>query len=571
MAIKLKCDCGKALSVKDEAAGKRVKCPGCQTLLRVPKPKVEEASFGEEWELGDASEEDFDDEPTHTRAKSRGGRSSSNRGSNSRQNSTKFKGKKSQRSNRGLLMGLSAGGGLLVVALLAWMFWPASKGPNVVAPANQVATGAPTATGSEAASSTHTASRESSAQPIAGPVNSLPPVATTKLEGDLNLMQGSWQVTKLEMPPEAPAAAEALTRMKQLTFSIKDDILTINTPGGASFQTIKLDSLQTPKTIDLTPLETDRQNRPQIGIYSIEGDTWQMCSTPGGTERPQEMKVAPGQMVATFQRSTAPATDQALLFNLKAWIAAESKFKALKVEARLSPWERYSDTEALTHCLAVYPPETTDGTMSPELWAIVSSISHVVVITTFSTDDTLRQLAQHPGLMGINMDRRSTVTAAGIKALAVCPRLQMLGFHVPVSPEVCETLPQLEQLRGLNINNNPVSKEMLSSIARIKRLKQLSLYNAGTTDDDARQIQKLTTLESLNLGNSQLTDEGLKALASLTQLESLFLDQAKVSDQGLKTLQGFTGLKMLSLRGLNVTPQAIAELEAALPKCRVLK
>ena len=74
MSIKLKCACGKALSIKDELAGRRVKCPGCQTLLRVPKPKVEEASFGDEWDLGDASEQDFDDDPTQPQAKSRGGR-----------------------------------------------------------------------------------------------------------------------------------------------------------------------------------------------------------------------------------------------------------------------------------------------------------------------------------------------------------------------------------------------------------------------------------------------------------------------------------------------------------------
>jgi hypothetical protein len=35
--IEFSCDsCGKRLRVKDESAGKRVKCPGCQTILRVP-------------------------------------------------------------------------------------------------------------------------------------------------------------------------------------------------------------------------------------------------------------------------------------------------------------------------------------------------------------------------------------------------------------------------------------------------------------------------------------------------------------------------------------------------------
>ena len=38
MPIRLKCQCGKALAVKDEMAGKAVKCPGCGQVIRVPAP-----------------------------------------------------------------------------------------------------------------------------------------------------------------------------------------------------------------------------------------------------------------------------------------------------------------------------------------------------------------------------------------------------------------------------------------------------------------------------------------------------------------------------------------------------
>ena len=36
MAIELHCSCGKRLSVADEQAGRKVRCPTCQELLRVP-------------------------------------------------------------------------------------------------------------------------------------------------------------------------------------------------------------------------------------------------------------------------------------------------------------------------------------------------------------------------------------------------------------------------------------------------------------------------------------------------------------------------------------------------------
>src|SRR5207249_4537285 len=36
MAITVTCQCGKKLGVKDEMAGKKVRCPACQTVLTVP-------------------------------------------------------------------------------------------------------------------------------------------------------------------------------------------------------------------------------------------------------------------------------------------------------------------------------------------------------------------------------------------------------------------------------------------------------------------------------------------------------------------------------------------------------
>lgn len=36
MAIRFKCDCGKALKVADDLAGKQGKCPGCGSLITVP-------------------------------------------------------------------------------------------------------------------------------------------------------------------------------------------------------------------------------------------------------------------------------------------------------------------------------------------------------------------------------------------------------------------------------------------------------------------------------------------------------------------------------------------------------
>lgn len=573
MAIKLQCPCGKALSVKDEYAGRQVKCPACQAPIRIPKPTIKEESIRDDWDLGESDAGDIDEDQPIKRSKSRGGKSLPVSDTNSRLRSVKAKGRKSKQSNRGLMMRLSVGGGLAVIALLAWMLWPAPPGLNVVADPDPNTVGSTSTTGGDSTSSTNTASVEPSTQPHAGSLSPAPPTAppATKLEGDLKFLQGTWQVTDIEMPSDAPGAAEAAAQSKLITFTIKDDLLTMTTPVGASFQTIKIDSLQTPKRIDLTSLETDRLTRTQHGIYSIEGETWRMCSTQGGTDRPLEMKAAPGQAVITFNRSSTPPAAPGSSFDIKAWLAAESKLKAMKVSAVLGQWDKFDGIESPTHFVMLTVPETSDGTMSPELWAIVSSISHVGLRTSFTTDATLRQLAQHSGLLAISIDERSTVTADGINALKSCPKLQMLMFRAPVSPEVCAACSPLKQLRMLGINNSSVSKDLLASIAQLSQLERLSMHLTNITDDDLLQIQKLTRLKTLMLDQTKVTDEGLKTLASLTNLTSLALGQTKVTDQGLKTLASFRGLKMLWLNGLNLTPQAVAELETSLPNCKVLK
>ncbi len=39
MSIKIECDCGKKAKVPDDVAGRKIKCPGCGAVLRVPGEK----------------------------------------------------------------------------------------------------------------------------------------------------------------------------------------------------------------------------------------------------------------------------------------------------------------------------------------------------------------------------------------------------------------------------------------------------------------------------------------------------------------------------------------------------
>lgn len=57
MAIQVQCRCGRSMKVRDNAAGKRVRCPQCQKPVRVPEPEIDEV----EEVFDDESEDDGDE------------------------------------------------------------------------------------------------------------------------------------------------------------------------------------------------------------------------------------------------------------------------------------------------------------------------------------------------------------------------------------------------------------------------------------------------------------------------------------------------------------------------------
>ena len=64
MPIQVSCNCGRSLRVKDELAGRKVRCPGCEAVLPVPKPSVDP----EEEALNLLLSEGPEDRPARSRA-----------------------------------------------------------------------------------------------------------------------------------------------------------------------------------------------------------------------------------------------------------------------------------------------------------------------------------------------------------------------------------------------------------------------------------------------------------------------------------------------------------------------
>lgn len=89
-------------------------------------------------------------------------------------------------------------------------------------------------------------------------------------------------------------------------------------------------------------------------------------------------------------------------------------------------------------------------------------------------------------------------------------------------------------------------------------------------DADLQRLAGLSELEFLRLHNAtQLTNQALEYLAQIRNLKSLDLTAASVNDAGVPLLEKFTTLELLHLTNAKVTPQGVAQLQQALPDCRI--
>ena len=112
-----------------------------------------------------------------------------------------------------------------------------------------------------------------------------------------------------------------------------------------------------------------------------------------------------------------------------------------------------------------------------------------------------------------------------------------LGYKKLINVDALKPLTKLEEL---DLQHNRIRD--VSSLKELTQLTYLDLINNRLTD--VKGLEKLNKLEKLVLINNQLTD--VKGLENLTQLKTMFL--------GVNS---------------NITKAQIAELQKALPKCKI--
>ena len=567
MTIRHKCPCGQKLSIKDEMAGRRVKCPSCQATFTVPKPATSVESGGPAPEASSRPERAAATrQRTPDKASARGTAGARGAGRTAHRTAAKAK----PGSNRKLLMYSLMGVAVVVLAAGGWMFWPSTQESesNVTASSSpQENVQGAAAIGVNADASTPSSGPVSN--PSATATDGTPPVVESAsapgatqpqaLTGDLGLMQGIWQVVDLKIDANQPTPPAVLEDAKQRTFTFEGDLLFQRSNSAASgrrtaVSLVQLDSTQALKTLDLQPLTGGPEPKTVLAVYGMDQEKLTICLSP--KTRPVEMKpdASLQQVLFTLERETSAGSNTSVrknIFDFAAWRTASQKLQAMNVFVGLDDQE-IDLADHSTFMAIVDMPELVDGQIPAEFWTIVAPVSHLALrtkTTTVITDQTLTQMSQHKGLLGLNVSGPFNVTPDGLGKLRNCPDFRMLLLHdkTPISPELLDAISQIAELRGLAIGDRPMTPNVVPAVLRLKNLESLSLRATGIVDADIAQ------------------------LGSLTKLQFLDLDQSKMTDEGLQSLNGLTSLRLLDIRGSNVSQQVLSDFQATHPQCRILK
>ena len=127
------------------------------------------------------------------------------------------------------------------------------------------------------------------------------------------------------------------------------------------------------------------------------------------------------------------------------------------------------------------------------------------------TGEGLSHLQQIPNLVELHIYGMK-LGPVGLSDLTGMTSLEYLGFHVDILDNDLESLPDLKNLKTLDVTADEVIDQELRHIARQKSLEFLTLDGSGITDTGLTHLEELNSLKYLSLGNTKVTEQRLEKL-----------------------------------------------------------
>ena len=161
---------------------------------------------------------------------------------------------------------------------------------------------------------------------------------------------------------------------------------------------------------------------------------------------------------------------------------------------------------------------------------------------------------------------------AGLACIGEFRKLETLTlFGTRVSDSSAANLSRLTNLRDLVLGKTGLTDNGAACLRDMTKLERLELQTTNIDDAGLRNLTDMDDLKVLALNGTMVGDPGMEYLANLRQLKELRLQGTKVTDAGLQHLKGLTALVHLELADTNVTEAGIADLQKALPNCKIYR
>jgi uncharacterized protein (TIGR03067 family) len=178
----------------------------------------------------------------------------------------------------------------------------------------------------------------------AGPLLAGDKPAEDAVRKELQKFEGTWRITSLEM--EGMKLPDDQVKQMAARLIIQGDQFTFKDPVSIHKGTFKVDPGKKPKQIDITFTEGPEKGKGIQGIYKLEGDTYTLCASIAGKERPVEFASKPGSghVLEVLKREQKAAPEEAIKADRKA-LAGTWQAVSYELDGKKAPAEDLQDVQ----------------------------------------------------------------------------------------------------------------------------------------------------------------------------------------------------------------------------------
>ena len=169
--------------------------------------------------------------------------------------------------------------------------------------------------------------------------------------------------------------------------------------------------------------------------------------------------------------------------------------------------------------------------------------------------------------LDLNQGHISDKLLESLRGLENLEGLALSGRSVSSGVSVVQ---HMKHLRSLSLNDTSVCDDVLKTFVDLRNLETLYIESPNVTDAGMKYVAKSIYLKRFAVSSKQVTSKGLRQLSVLTRLEYLSAKLTTPDASLFKALSSLKQLRHVSVKGTGVSSEDREELEALLPKCRIL-